>query len=71
MKAFIATRIKTVLWTDKRAKLSQELLGGMKIIKSFTWEDPFLKRIAEYRKKEIRYTSPLASYTSRALIRAS
>ena len=71
MKAFIAMRIKTMLWTDKRAKLLQELLGGMKIIKFFAWEDPFLKRIAEYRKKEMRYTSPLAIYTSKALIRAS
>lgn len=55
MKTFIALRIKTMAWTDKRAKLLQELLGGMKIIKFFAWEDPFLKRIAEFRKKEMRY----------------
>ena len=55
MKAFIAMRIKTMLWTDKRAKLLQELLGGMKIIKFFAWEVPFLKRIGEYRRNEIHY----------------
>lgn len=38
---------------DKRVKLLQELLGGMKIIKFFAWEAPFLKRIAEYRQQEI------------------
>ena len=54
MKLFIAMRIKTMVWTDKRAKLLQELLGGMKIIKFFAWEIPFLKRIAEYRTKEMR-----------------
>ncbi|KZV74003.1 ABC transporter [Peniophora sp. CONT] len=55
VKMFIATRMKTMVWTDKRAKLLQELLGGMKIIKFFAWEKPFLRRIAEYRKTEMRY----------------
>jgi len=41
-------------WTDKRAKLLQELLGGMKLIKFFAWEAPFLERVAEYRKHEMR-----------------
>jgi len=41
-------------WTDKRAKLFQELLGGMKLIKFFAWEVPFLKRVAGYRKRETR-----------------
>ena len=43
--------------TDKRAKLLQELLGGMKVIKFFAWEEPFLKRIADYRKNEIGFAS--------------
>ena len=41
------------MFTDKRVKLLQELLGGMKVIKFFAWEIPFLKRIAGYRKREI------------------
>ena len=48
------TRRMTMEWTDKRAKLLQELLGGMKLIKLFSWEVPFLKRIAGYRKYEMR-----------------
>ncbi|KAJ3795163.1 ABC transporter [Lentinula aff. detonsa] len=59
MKKMFAFRQKSMLWTDKRAKLLQELLGGMKIIKYFAWEVPFLKRIAEYRYKEMYYVRTL------------
>ena len=53
MKHFIKLRHKSMAWTDKRAKLLQELLGSMKIIKYFAWEVPYLKRIAELRGKEM------------------
>ncbi|KAI0268426.1 P-loop containing nucleoside triphosphate hydrolase protein [Russula aff. rugulosa BPL654] len=45
----------TMVWTDKRAKLLQELLGGMKQIKFFAWENPFLDRIGGYRKREMSH----------------
>lgn len=35
MKSMFAFRKKAMVWTDKRAKLIQELLGGMKVIKFF------------------------------------
>jgi len=54
MKTLFSTRRKTMVWTDKRAKLLQELLGGMKLIKFFAWENPFLDRISGYRKHEMR-----------------
>ena len=54
MRTLFKTRRKTMQWTDKRAKLLQELLGGMKLIKFFAWEKPFLRRIAGYRKREMR-----------------
>ena len=53
MKQFIKIRHKSMGWTDKRAKLLQELLGSMKIIKYFAWEVPYLKRIAELRGREM------------------
>ncbi|KAJ3775268.1 ABC transporter [Lentinula raphanica] len=59
MKKMFALRQKSMLWTDKRAKLLQELLGGMKIIKNIAWEVPFLKRIAEYRYQEMYYVRTL------------
>lgn len=33
-------------WTDARARLLRELLGTMQIIKVFTYEIPFLKRMS-------------------------
>jgi ABC-type multidrug transport system fused ATPase/permease subunit len=54
MRSLFVSRRKSMEWTDKRAKLLQELLGGMKLIKFFAWENPFLDRIAGYRKREMR-----------------
>ena len=54
MKSLFLIRRKTMVWTDKRAKLLQELLGGMKPIKFFAWENPFLNQIGGYRKREMR-----------------
>ena len=54
MKSLFQIRRKAMVWTDKRAKLLQELLGGMKLIKFFAWENPFLDRIGGYRKREMR-----------------
>lgn len=53
MKQLFNIRGKGMVWTDKRVKLVQELLGGMKIIKFFAWEVPYLERLINYRKIEI------------------
>lgn len=55
MKRLFALRRKGMMWTDKRAKLLQELLGGMRVLKFFAWERPFLERIFGYRKHEMWY----------------
>ncbi|CAK5275397.1 unnamed protein product [Mycena citricolor] len=55
MKSLFTFRQKSMIWTDKRAKLLQELLGGMKILKLFNWQAPFLARISSYRQKEMAY----------------
>lgn len=34
-------------------KLLQEVLGGMKVIKFFAWEVPFLEKISVYRRREV------------------
>ncbi|KAI0041202.1 ABC transporter [Auriscalpium vulgare] len=59
MKSLFQLRKKAMVWTDKRAKLLQELLGGMKVIKFFAWEQPFLKRISGFRTKEMGYVRNL------------
>lgn len=57
VKRFFSIRIKSMVWTDKRSKLLQEMLSGMRVIKVFSWEIPFLKRIAEYRQLEMAYAA--------------
>ncbi|EDO48577.1 predicted protein, partial [Nematostella vectensis] len=37
-------------WTDQRVKVMNEIISGMSIIKMYTWEIPFAKRIAEIRQ---------------------
>ena len=53
MKKMFTLRQKAMIWTDKRAKLIQELLGGMRILKFFAWEDPYLAKLAGLRKQEL------------------
>ncbi|KAG7444868.1 ABC transporter [Guyanagaster necrorhizus] len=55
MKNMFAFRESGMRWTDKRAKLLQELLGGMKVVKFFAWEIPLAKRIKEFRQKEMSF----------------
>lgn len=53
MKKMTLIRQKSMQWTDKRARLLQELFSSMRTIKYFAWEVPFLARIYEYRQKEL------------------
>ncbi|KAG8758519.1 hypothetical protein FRC14_008012 [Serendipita sp. 396] len=48
------TRKGSMIWTDLRAKLLQELLGSMRIIKYFCYEIPYLNRIASIRTNELK-----------------
>lgn len=64
MKRLFEFRKKAMIWTDKRTKLLQELLGGMRVIKYFAWEVPFLNRIAEFRMQEVRYVRILLTIRS-------
>ncbi|EIW84231.1 P-loop containing nucleoside triphosphate hydrolase protein [Coniophora puteana RWD-64-598 SS2] len=62
MKQFIKLRKKSMMWTDKRSKALQEIFNGIQVIKLFAWELPFLKRISEYRQKEMKYIRTLTIY---------
>ncbi|KAL8290351.1 hypothetical protein RQP46_002609 [Phenoliferia psychrophenolica] len=53
MKTMFALRVKAMVWTDKRAKLIQELLGGMRVIKFFAWEVPYLAKLDKIRRAEL------------------
>ncbi|KAI1797261.1 P-loop containing nucleoside triphosphate hydrolase protein [Ganoderma leucocontextum] len=47
---------KALRWTDQRAKIILEVLGAMRVVKYFCYEQPFLKRIFEVRHNELKGT---------------
>lgn len=47
-------RKASMKWTDNRAKLLQELLASMRIIKYFCYEIPYLDRIFAIRSHELK-----------------
>ncbi|TYJ53516.1 hypothetical protein B9479_005847 [Cryptococcus floricola] len=59
MKFLFTYRGKAAKWTDKRAKILQEALGSMRIVKYMAWEAPFLDRIHGFRKMELKYIRQL------------
>ena len=57
MRYLLTYRQKTMVFTDKRAKLLQELFSSIKIIKFFAWEDPYLAKINQVRNSETKWVS--------------
>ncbi|QRV96276.1 ABC transporter transmembrane region [Ceratobasidium sp. AG-Ba] len=49
-------RKRSTQYTDQRASLLRELLGNMRIVKMFVYEEHFQKRLGEIRKKELSGT---------------
>ena len=47
---------------DKRIKLLNEILGGIKVIKMYGWEHSFIKQTLDYRDKEITALQKVAWY---------
>ena len=47
-------RKSSMKWTDNRAKLLQELLASMRIIKYFCYEIPYLNRVFTIRSNELK-----------------
>ena len=68
MGLLLRFRRKTMVFTDKRAKLLQELLSSIKIIKFFAWEDPYLAKIHKVRNSETRRVSLESGFIRRVLM---
>jgi len=41
-------------YTDQRVKLTTEVITGIKAIKLYSWEEPYVDRIAKLREQELR-----------------
>ncbi|KAK8811416.1 hypothetical protein WA158_003150 [Blastocystis sp. Blastoise] len=46
-------RMKTMQYADERIKLLNEVLMGIRVIKYYCWERPFLGKVDEIREKEL------------------
>ena len=45
---------------DKRVKLMNEILNGMKVLKLYAWEDSFRDQVMRFREKEIKSLNCIA-----------
>ncbi|WFD31666.1 hypothetical protein MSPP1_002705 [Malassezia sp. CBS 17886] len=59
MKYMYALRAKSMEWTDRRARRTQEVLSGMRIVKLFSYESNFLQLISNLRRNELVYVFKL------------
>lgn len=48
-------RLKKVAETDKRVKLMNEILSGIRVIKYYAWETAFKKKVEAVRTEEVKY----------------
>ncbi|GFN81851.1 cystic fibrosis transmembrane conductance regulator [Plakobranchus ocellatus] len=54
-KIFSKLRRKTAIHTDKRVKVMNEIISGMRIIKMYCWEKPFRHLVEKLRSDEVRH----------------
>lgn len=54
MKSMFVTRKQSMVWTDKRSKLINEILTSIRVVKSFAQESKFLERLSFLRKMEMK-----------------
>ncbi|KAF9048460.1 ABC protein [Panaeolus papilionaceus] len=57
-------RKKSMKYTDQRAKTLLEVLGAMRVVKYFSYEVPFLTRIHELRKRELKGVEEILIFQS-------
>ncbi|KAF7278635.1 hypothetical protein GWI33_008153 [Rhynchophorus ferrugineus] len=55
-RTLMRMRLKVGKMADTRLEMTKETVASLKMIKMYTWEDFFQKRICDARKKEMRVT---------------
>ncbi len=53
-KKYFALEVRKMQYKDERAKLMNEILGGIKILKLYAWEPSFEKQVQKIREKELQ-----------------
>ena len=62
-KKLAKLRKELVSHTDARIKCTSEVISGIKAIKLYAWEDPYLKKVKELRETELRWIRRTAVYS--------
>jgi ATP-binding cassette, subfamily C (CFTR/MRP), member 1 len=53
VRVMFLQRRSGVAFTDKRVRLTSEILQGIRLLKAYTWEDFYADAVTQLRKKEI------------------
>ncbi|XP_067133640.1 multidrug resistance-associated protein 1-like [Centruroides vittatus] len=53
-------QVKQMKKKDERVKLMNEILGGIKVLKLYAWENSFLQQVLDIRNKEIQHLRRMA-----------
>ena len=48
-------RIIAASYTDQRMRIINDFISGIKVIKMFTWESAFKKRISSVRRSVVKF----------------
>ena len=54
LKRLSSLRVENLKYTDARVKLTNEILTGVRAIKSYNWEKPFVEKLSNIRSREIK-----------------
>ncbi|XP_050391108.1 ATP-binding cassette sub-family C member 4 [Patella vulgata] len=54
-KLFSRLRLKTAAQTDKRVRIMNEIISGMRVIKMYCWEKPFEELVKKVRSSEMKW----------------
>ena len=69
LNGFITSKIRETFVSlmkakDKRVKLINEILNGIKVLKLYAWESSFEKKIKEFREGEVKSLNHQAYWSS-------
>ncbi len=56
------TQVKTMKLKDKRTKLTNEILNGIKVLKLYAWEGAFQRKLLQIRDQELDNIKRAAFY---------
>lgn len=69
-KFMISNRIKSLKFTDQRINFTKEIVNYLKVIKLYSWEDPYYKTTELARKNETKHLANLQFFRNLLFVSA-